>query len=56
MCGLRIAVVDLGEQPDFCYDFPSWDRLCRYPLLGGPSACLEMQRRTRTLHVVPDKR
>ena len=47
-CGLRLDVRDQGEQPEFRYDFPTWERLCQYPLLGGPTGCLEMQRRART--------
>jgi hypothetical protein len=38
-----LQVVDVGERPSLRYDFPTWDRQCRYPLLGGPSACLGMQ-------------
>jgi hypothetical protein len=45
-CGLRMDVVDMGERPDVRYDFPAWDKLCLEPELGGPSACLEMQRQT----------
>ena len=42
-CGLALQVVDVGERPSLRYNFPTWDRQCRYPLLGGPSACLGMQ-------------
>ena len=42
-CGLVLQVVDIGERPSFRYDFQAWDRLCRDPLLGGPSACLGRQ-------------
>jgi hypothetical protein len=46
-CGLRLEVVDTGERPEFRYDFMSWDSTCRSPLLGGPSACLKLQRTQR---------
>jgi hypothetical protein len=26
--------------PELTYDFPAWNRLCKFPLLGGPSMCL----------------
>jgi hypothetical protein len=42
-CGLVLQVVDIGERPSLRYDFPTWDRLCQEPLLGGPSACLGRQ-------------
>jgi hypothetical protein len=38
-CGLCVEVVDLGEQATFRYDFTDWERVCRCPALGGPSAC-----------------
>ena len=47
-CGLVLQVVDIGERPSLRYDFPTWDRLCRDPLLGGPSACLGRQSGTAT--------
>lgn len=47
-CGLALQVVDVGERPSLRYDFPAWDRLCQFPLLGGPSACLAMQTEAAT--------
>jgi hypothetical protein len=41
-CGLALQVVDVGERPSLRYDFAAWDRLCRFPLLGGPSTCMGM--------------
>jgi hypothetical protein len=29
-----------AEGPEVTYDFPTWHRLCRFPILGGPSMCL----------------
>jgi hypothetical protein len=40
VCGLPLQVRAHGPGPEISYDFPAWDRLCRYPALGGPSMCL----------------
>jgi len=35
---LHVSVREAG--PELTYDFPAWDRLCKFPILGGPSMCL----------------
>jgi hypothetical protein len=37
---LALQVVTRGQGPEMAYDFLSWSRVCRFPLLGGPSMCL----------------
>jgi len=39
-CGLPLRVLMGASGPELAYDFPTWNRLCRDPLLGGPSMCL----------------
>ena len=39
-CGLTLHVLMRGAGPEFYYDFPAWNQLCKFPLLGGPSMCL----------------
>jgi hypothetical protein len=39
-CGLTFEVTVRDAGPELGYDFAAWDRLCRSPLLGGPSMCL----------------
>ena len=39
-CGLEIEVVARGGGPELGYDFAAWNRLCKEPMLGGPSMCL----------------
>jgi hypothetical protein len=39
-CGLALQVSMRGQGPEMTYDFSTWSRVCRFPLLGGPSVCL----------------
>lgn len=40
VCGLPLQVRAREGAPELRYDFPAWDRLCKYRALGGPSMCL----------------
>jgi hypothetical protein len=39
-CGLALEVVARDGARDIAYDFAAWNRLCKAPMLGGPSMCL----------------
>ncbi len=39
-CGLTLQVTVRGAGPELGYDFAAWNRVCKSPLLGGPSMCL----------------
>lgn len=39
-CGLPLQVIARGDGRELSYDFVAWNRLCKDPLLGGPSICL----------------
>jgi len=39
-CGLTLQFAARKAGPELTYDFPAWNRLCKFPVLGGPSMCL----------------
>ena len=39
-CGLTFEITVRDGGPELGYDFAAWNRVCRSPLLGGPSMCL----------------
>jgi hypothetical protein len=43
-----------GAGPELAYDFTAWIRMCKSPLLGGPSMCLARAFEPAAALVEPD--